>query len=65
MTPRTKLGRVLLTGGDGEPVPKDAYRTREDIERTVAIRGLPLTPEERQDVLELSRALSQGQGRRG
>ena len=52
MTPRTRLGRILLTGGDAVPHPRDACRSPEDVDATVALLG-PLAPAERQDVADL------------
>lgn len=52
-TPTTKLGRVLLTGGDDTPHPRDACATPADVDATLAERarsGLALTAAEAQDV---------------
>ena len=44
MKPQTRLGRILLTGGDRHPVPRDACRTPEDVDAT--LRLVTPTPEE-------------------
>lgn len=64
MTPRTRLGRCLLTGGDTTPHPRDACRTPEDVDATVAALGRELTPEERADVAEIKAVLGKAGVRR-
>ncbi len=56
----TRLGRVLLTGGNLRPVPRDACRTPADVDATVALLG-PLTPEEAQDVARIKAELGKAE----
>ena len=50
MTPlpsvRTQLGRVLLTGGDATPHPRDACRHPEDVDATLALLPRAAVPPE-------------------
>ncbi len=50
MTPpppvRTQLGRVLLTGGDAKPHPRDACRRPEDVDATLALLPRAVVPPE-------------------
>ena len=63
MIPRTRFGRVLLTGGDHEPCPRDACRTSADVDATVALY-VPLTTAEQHDVAELKAELGRAEVRR-